>query len=434
MAGEVDLTYQDAQRAGFDQYARIAVSPARTALFESIELAHRLSLSLVEQDADTTFNRGREDGFLIAAGNVVQFALDQLGEEAQETRETFIATFEGGAEAFFPEGLTPPEKAQLYDTYVLATRRPDGRADVNQTIYEARAQIIERLIGKRFESLDAYHGINICDLFEVAGWLYGENDEAVGARGWTVDPIDVFKPNPGLLHVKPEALRAGAEELAGYSGVPIADILVQSHRGLYRYAQNPTAMQAEIDAHRDRGTIEQIRRRPDILNYPLAVLKKKEAAYTAMGIPLEAVRANGKFYVYRPERIQDRIDTLTSVIAGYDCLTEEDRTVLLERFITTPRLILDCGADKIKAIGALVSAHAQPEHWHQAMELLGQHRQGDTPQGAALFYLGRVSTTRLKTAMQANPDSNIFILARDLVNKPKAEQKRVRRARKKGNE
>lgn len=370
----------------------------------------------------------------MAAGTLLNMSLghieiDPLQE--QEQSDLFIENFEHGIDAFFPEGLTAPEKAQLFDTYALASQRPNGRTDVNKTIYEARAQIIEQLIDKRFESLEAYHGINVSDVFAMAGWLYGHSEEEVATRGWSVDPVTVYKPNPGLLHIKPNVLQTSAEGLAQDTGMSMSDVLTRAHRGLYRYAQNPQLVQAEISEHRARGTLKQILQRPDILNYPLHVLEQKEADYVAMGIPLDDVRANGKFYVYRTERIEGRIKLLGQSLTEFDCLTSQDHAVLMDRFVTTPRLVLDCGEKKIQTIVELVTRYASVSQWVQALHELGQHRQGDTPQGAVLYYFGRVNTEKLQATMQADPKQNIFLVARDLVNGPKAEQKRAREARRK---
>lgn len=40
MAGEIDTSFQQAQLAGFEQYARMAAGPARTALLKSMDISY----------------------------------------------------------------------------------------------------------------------------------------------------------------------------------------------------------------------------------------------------------------------------------------------------------------------------------------------------------------------------------------------------------
>jgi hypothetical protein len=351
--------------------------------------------------------------------------------DASPEREVFIDHFEEGVDAFFPEGLLHSEKAELFSLAWIARQKPNGDKTRRDFIINARKDLIEAFIGRRYDNEEAYHGVAIQDVLETASWLRNGTRRSIFAGGdWQpIDPAEFFRLNPSLLKYGQEQIAHAAEKLRVLSRCPLDKLLASAQRGIYRCITKPERVEEELSEMQELGLLPLVTRRPDILNYPLAVLKDKEDAYVAMGIPLETVRSEAKFYVYKPETIQGRINLVRQGLAMAEPYLDKDEAeLLLAEFCANSRFVLDCGTPKITAVGDLIKKYARPTDWAEVRGM----RDPDNPRSIYLSVLTAFARTRvaiIEEAMEENPEDNIFLKARAIVNQVKARQKRTRRAR-----
>ncbi len=372
-------------------------------------------------------------GGLLVAREVVSDIEVQDAEPSAE-RELFIQWFEKGIEAFQPEPILHSEKAELFALAWQAQQRPNGDKAEKLRIINARADLIERLTGKRYESEETYHGISMLDIFQTAHWIRGGHPDGTMGEERAVDPVDVYALNPSLYKYSQEQIARSAQRLADSSGAPIDKILTSAHRGIYRGINNAQQIDTELAKMRELGILHHAKRRPDIFNYPLKVLLEKEDQYVAMGIPLEVIRSEAKFYVYKPETILDRIQLVDSALeaaAGY--LSPQERQFIGQEFRSKPRLIIDCGRPKIAATIALIQQYATPRQWAEVRAQM----KPDNPfsmYASILQAFGRLRLSVIETEFLASPDANLFLTARQIINAGKVEQARRRRSAKTRNQ
>ncbi len=426
--------YIEAGQQGYHHFVRTQSGPARLALLDAMQAADEAATALPIDSDTSDYNFSTLDEVVPFVGAVTQLeaTLTEITDASHpefegEEEQQFAELFDRGIEAYFPEGIAWSEKARLFELAQLGnTNPPKGhtKAD-NRPIYEARADFIEGLTGKRFELFDSYQGIHVSEILQAAVWLYGDSDETVQQRGWTITPRDVFTPNLDLMRFSAARLEATATQLAELTGMPIEKVF-SAHRGLYRFSQHREVVAGEMRAYKAMGIDTLIARRPDILDYPIKIIREKERAYMKMGIPLSTIRSHEKFYVYRPETIQGRIDTFQETLEHFaDYLDPEEATLLMQEFKRRARVIIDCGEDKIKTMTRLIRLYGNAIHWDNAINE-PQPNQKSPPQVSMLLNLARVSTAKLTAHMAANPEDNIFIAARRLVNAQKKTAKQRR--------
>lgn len=344
--------------------------------------------------------------------------------EVDVEREVFISRFTAGINAFFPEGLPNSRKAELFSTALIAQQKPNGRKEQREEVITARADLIEALIGKRYDNEETYHGVGIVDLFEAASWMRGLDDHQLD-RTWSVDPKDVYSVNPQLLRYSHEQLKFSADRLVALSGASIDQILTKAQRGVYRYLNNSAKMAGDIEGLAKHDLLRHVQKRPDILNYPLDVLLKKEKEYVAMGIPLDAVRSSAKFYVYRTETIRDRIaaiDESLELFASH--LSAEEVSHIRQIILARPRLIVDCGRPKIEGIRQLILDFGTPEQWNTTIRQNQSPKHDTDPIANLLMGFGRLPVAEVRAEMEELPGQNLFATVRSAYNRKRATKRR----------
>lgn len=417
----VECQYFDVMSQSYDVYIRMADGPARIALLGVIDAAEDLltGLPLVGPTHSSEIPL-----FGVAAG-MGRLALDiaqSSGRAEVQPTENFIQIFERGIDAFFSEGISTGDKARLFDLAMQASQKPAPSKADNEALYQARSDIIFALFGKRLTGMRSYQGVNIEDMFKTAAWLHGETHEVVHERGWSLDPKVILGQNLSLLRRSPEQLDKASTELADIAEVTQKDILEHAGRALYRYGHQAELMRHEIREMAEMGTLELVKKRPDILNYPVKVQLEVEDAYVSMGMDRTEVRKHAKLYVYKPETIKDRLHEIEKCIAAIDAHldpTEIEKTV--QEILSTPALLIEYGKARIMQRAQLVAQYASQSDWHEVVD--NPHTNAaDAPRRAALANVLRAKEADLKAALEAEPEVNIFIAARTIVNQNKTKR------------
>lgn len=412
-------------KRSFEVYSHTENPELQSEVMRLMHLADKLGIAALE--SSTEICASQQDEILSGIGGVLLTELDQINVSESvvedEQRETLVKNFESSMDIFFPEGIALAEKAKLFSLTTRASTCPDrnGTKQDNKNIYEARAELIEALIGKRYGDSNFYKGISVNEIFETAQWMHGGTEEEYQERGWSVDPVEAFKLNPQFLRYNKDKLEHATTSLADKIGVPVEKILTSAHRGIYRYINAPEKVEAEIDTLLEMGfKPDYFKRRPDILNYPLRVFVEREDALVAMRISLDVIRSNEKFYLYKPETIKERIDTIQQYVTklNENIISTEEAEIMMSQYLSRKSFLLDYGKDRIKSNMNIVMHYAQPVHWIEALRD-AQVEGNEAKIGAILYNVLKVKPDDLSQALENTPTKNVFTVARKIINKNK---------------
>jgi hypothetical protein len=412
-------------KRSFEVFSHTENPELQSEVMRLMHLADKLGVAALESSAEICASQ--QDEILSGIGGVLLTELEQIEVSESlvedEQRETLIKNFEGSMDIFFPEGIALSEKAKLFSLTTQAATCPDknSKKQDNESIYEARAELIEALIGKRYGDSNFYKGISVNEIFETAQWMYGGTEDEYQERGWSIDPVEAFKLNPQFLRYNKDKLEHATNSLADKIGVPVEKILTSAHRGIYRYINAPEKVEAEIDTLLEMGfTPAYFKRRPDLLNYPLKVIIERENALVAMGISLDVVRSNEKFYLYKPETIKERIDTIQQYITklSENIISTEEAEIMMSQYLSRKSFLLDYGKDRIKTNLNIVMHYAQPVHWIEALRD-AQVEDLNAKIGSILYNVLKVKPNDISQALENAPTKNVFTVARKIVNKNK---------------
>lgn len=369
-------------------------------------------------------------GVSIELARISTDTVEHTNDPTQET-EQFIEIFERGIDAFYPEGTTYEQRMRLFDLARKGNQKA-GPSIPAATVHAARADFIEALVGVRYDSPRTYRGANIANILQNAAWMRQDvatDDHA--PKQATTDPSIVLRLNPPLMFMATERLTQATEGLAGATGISQKTLLERASRAVYKYSQDPDTVATQIAGLKEMGIAHHLLARPDILNYPLPVIRRLETQYQAMGIPLDTIRGNAKFYVYKPERLRGRITAFEQELHGFgQYISAEQAAIMLEEFKSKSRIVVDCGERKIHSTADLIRTYATPAHWQEALTSM-RHNDDRPPEAAVLFYLARVSYATLKAVMEADPSQNIFLAARQIKNAQSHAGQRATRGRRK---
>lgn len=276
---------------------------------------------------------------------------------------------------------------------------------------------------------ESYHGISTTNALRTAIWLYGESDEAAIERGWSIEPRIVLAPNLSVLRLTPGELDKASTELAAAADITQTEVLLRATRGLYRFSYQADAMRDELQEMQELGIKSHIQKRPDLLNYPLGVILANEQAYVDMGIALADVRRHYKLYVYKPERIEARLDAFRSLTAAISPeLPAQELEATIEEICQKPRLLVDNSERRLATYTRLVERFGSLPGWRALTEDPYPQAKG-APRQAALNNLLRADIDELHATMEVDPSQNIFVAARHIVNARKLAYKQDDRKR-----
>jgi hypothetical protein len=429
MITEADSEYARQMRNGAEAYQRCTDHATRHALaaqLGSIELATNAAVEVIN-------DKSAELALLYGASVALRAAIESTEPVATDAREPtseaeqFIARFDSGIDAFFPEGIAITERMTLFDLAITGRRHPNGHKHENAEIYQAREEFIAKLTGKRLAGHESYHGISLDEMLKTAAWLHGRSDAEAIERGWSLEPRGVFAANLSILRRSQTEIDTDSSELSQLAGISQPDVLAKASRGLYRFGYQREQMVQEMEQMAEIGIFGHIQKRPDLLNFPITEILKIEARYVEMGIPVDIVRKQPKLYVYKPSRIAERVAAFVGLADLLAPANEDEKTRLKVELTTTPRLLVDNSAGKIERYRKLLEQYATPRAWEDVVA--ESHPLADgKPRQSALNNLLRADLDELTQYMRDNPTDNIFVAARKIVNAKKLAYKKARTA------
>lgn len=416
----------EVSRYCFELFTRTSDQGSKDELQRLIKLADNLGEAVL--GTEVYISGVQQDAVSENVGTVVLNELSNLElvveEDVSPERQRLIDSFDKGIDAFFPEGISTSYRTELFILADTAYGRPNGKSEENTVIYESRKKLIFELLEKTYDSQKFYHGVSVVDLFETADWLYGGSEDQHEQQGWSIDPRLPYQLNPQLLRYDKETIQSTSTSFSEHVGIPVPTLLTSAARGNYRYLQSPEAVQQEIIKLKELGIDNAaLKRRPDILNYPLKVLQQKEKDYIAMGVPKAVVRSTEKFFVYKTETIKERIDLLDVFIDKLEStvLDKESAELAKQTVRENKSLMLEFGKDRIKSNTGLVLQYAHDYNWNEAVEEASILTNDALK--SVIYNMLKAKPDELKKYMELNPNENIYRVARKLVHKSKTKKK-----------